>query len=475
MTVAARHQTSQVAGDAAVEDERRVAAIPVGGAADDAAVRRGLAEMRQDAALPAGRGWGQGWIGLVLWVGLVVAAVLAGGAVRADPDAHIGAAPFVGTLSAVVGWRLLPALLLAVAALVAVPHLAVRLKWRALLAVSGAGTLSWSVALAWSDGARSITAPLATRYEYLAAVPAVRSPGAFLRGFVEALPTYPTHVKSHPPGMVLVLWTLDRLGLGGAGPATVVVLIGGALAGVAALVALRELAGEAAARRAAPFVAMTPAAVFVATSSDALFAGVSAWGIALVVLATGRTGRRSIALALGGGLLLGTTLFMSYGLALLLAVPAATCAYRRRADVATVAAVAIAAVTLAFAAGGFWWLDGLTAARAAYARGASTIRPYGYFLLANLAAFAVIVGPAAASALGRLRDRRVWLLAGATLVAIVLADTSGLSKGEVERIWLPFAPWVVVACCAVTTRSRPWLAANLGTAVTLQVLLRSPW
>jgi hypothetical protein len=43
-------------------------------------------------------------------------------------------------------------------------------------------------------------------------------------------------------------------------------------------------------------------------------------------------------------------------------------------------------------------------------------------------------------ALFRLRDRQLWLLVGAALTAVLLADVSGLSKAEVERIWLPFAP-----------------------------------
>ncbi|MGI8683562.1 MAG: hypothetical protein ACR2MO_00400 [Acidimicrobiales bacterium] len=415
------------------------------------------------------------WVGPAAWIALVAAALVLGAGVRADQRAHIGAAPFVGTWSALASWRLLPALALAAAALGYGPRLATGLRWRAMLVASGAGALAWAVALAWADGARSISAPLATRYEYLAAVPRVDSVGSFLRGFVEAVPTYPTHVKSHPPGMVLLLWALDRLGLRGAGPATVVVLVAGALAGVAALVALRELAGEARARRAAPFVAFAPAAVFMATSSDALFAGVSASAIALVVLATGRDGARSTALAAAGGLLLGATVFLSYGLALLSIVPAAVCVHRRRLDVAAVVAVVAAAVALAFAAGGFWWLDGLGAAHAAYGRGLSGLRPYGYFLLANVAAFAVVVGPATAAALPRLRDRRAWLLVGGALLAVLAADVSGLSKGEVERIWLPFAPWVVLATGALAARTRPWLAAQLGTGLALQVLLRSPW
>ncbi len=37
--------------------------------------------------------------------------------------------------------------------------------------------------------------------------------------------------------------------------------------------------------------------------------------------------------------------------------------------------------------------------------------------------------------------------------AILLADLSGMSKAEVERIWLPFAVWLVVPC-ALLPRAR---------------------
>ena len=40
------------------------------------------------------------------------------------------------------------------------------------------------------------------------------------------------------------------------------------------------------------------------------------------------------------------------------------------------------------------------------------------------------------------------MVAGGALTAIVIADVSGLSKAEVERIWLPFLPWLVVAAGA---------------------------
>jgi hypothetical protein len=34
----------------------------------------------------------------------------------------------------------------------------------------------------------------------------------------------------------------------------------------------------------------------------------------------------------------------------------------------------------------------------------------------------------------------------AALAAVVVADLTGLSKAEVERLWLPFAVWLVVPC-----------------------------
>lgn len=417
------------------------------------------------------------WVGaMVGWGGLIAAAFLLGGGVRDNLRAHVQAAPFVGSWIPAWGWRVLPAAALAVLVVAFAPRVVDRLAWRLVPIVSAATSTVWAVALNLVDGPGALTAPLTTRYEYLHDVRRVGSPGAFLAGFVDNLPTYATHVKSHPPGMVLVLWTMDRVGLGGAGWATVLVLAGGALAVAAVLVTLANVAGTDAARRAAPFVALAPAAVFVATSSDAFFAGVTAAGVALVVVATARSGRRSDALAAAGGLVLGAALFLSYGAALLLVVPVVVAVARRRVRPVVIAAAGAGVIALAFASAGFWWPAGLAATRAAYVAGVSPRRSYAYFVLANLAVFAVLVGPATAVGLARLRDRRVWWLAGAALVAVAAADLSGMSKAEVERIWLPFVPWVVVACCALPALARRrWLAAQVGTGLALQVLLRSPW
>jgi hypothetical protein len=135
------------------------------------------------------------------------------------------------------------------------------------------------------------------------------------------------------------------------------------------------------------------------------------------------------------------------------------------------------AVVLAFAAAGFWWLDGLfTTVERVHAGAASHDRPLAYFLVANLAAAAIAVGPAAVGGLACLRGRRLAVLPLAGLAAILLADVSVLSRGEVERIWLPFYPWVAVACAALPALThRRWLAVQAGIALAVQCFVLTGW
>ena len=50
--------------------------------------------------------------------------------------------------------------------------------------------------------------------------------------------------------------------------------------------------------------------------------------------------------------------------------------------------------------------------------------------------------------------RVVRWLAGAGLVMVLLADVSQMSKAEVERIWLPFVPWLLISCALLPERWR---------------------
>jgi hypothetical protein len=389
---------------------------------------------------------------------------------------YLNLPPLVGHLALEAGpWTVAAAAVGALAIAVAVP-LAARLRWSVLLVAASLTAAAWSIALALTEGLDGLVRSPASQRDYLAVVPRMGSPGAFLATLVERLPTYPTHVRAHPPGMALIAWVVDRAG--GAAPAMAVLEIAVAASGVAAvLLAVRELGGPERARDVAPFVVFAPFAITIASSGDALFLGTGAWAVAATVLATGRRGPRAVALAATGGLLLGACAFLSYGLVLLTGVAGAAVIVRRRLALAIPVVLGVAGVAVAFAIAGVSWLDGLAATRVEYARSVARLRPYGYFVVANLAAFAVVLGPAAIAGIVRAARRSpVWPLVAGALAAIAVADVSGLSKGEVERIWLPFAPWLVVATCELPARSRRrWLALTVAFGLGLELLVAQPW
>ncbi len=417
---------------------------------------------------------------LTIWAALIVVAVLWGEHVVAIGDRlRIHAPPLAGDYRTRLDLSVLVPGAIAFAVIAWGGTITRRVSWPALIALTMSVAAAWAIALALNDGWSGLTDPLLPG-QYLRTVPRVGNPLDFLHGFTTHLASYNIHTQGHPPGMVLVLWVLDRIGLGGTVPNLALVLAGGAASVAAALVAVREVAGEAAARAAAPFLAIAPAMIWW-SSGDAFFAGVSAWAVALVVLATGRTGRHADRCAAVGGLLFGITAMLSYGLVLVAVIPIGVAISRRRLRPLLVAAVGAVVVLMAFLAAGFWWVDGLEATRARYWAGVGGRRPYSYFAFGNLAAFALVLGPAAAVGLALLRDRRVLLLVGGALLAVLLADISGMSKAEVERIWLPFVPWILLACASFADVRRRSIAMRLGiasqaaTAIAIQVAVRSPW
>jgi hypothetical protein len=274
---------------------------------------------------------------------------------------------------------------------------------------------------------------------------------------------------------VLLLWLLDRVGLGGPRWAAAVCVVGGAaaLAFVAATVA--DVAGEQSARAAAPFLVVSPAAVWIATTPDAFFAAAGALAVLAFARATSVAERRAQRAALAG-VAFAMALLLSYGLALFAVLLLAIAWWRDAWRELAIAFVAAGTVLVVVAAFGFSWLDGLSATRHAYWRGIASTRPYRYFVVANLAAFTVVIGPAIVVALVWLRDRALLVVTGATLVAVAFADLSAMSKGEVERIWLPFALWLLPAGALFAARRR-WLTAmlavQLATALALQMLFRT--
>lgn len=397
---------------------------------------------------------------------------------------RLGAPPLVGWDDLRVSWKVVHPVVVGVGAVVLLPRLAAELRWRTLLLVAAGVAALWAVALALSTGVgwEGLLRPTILKGdEYLLEVPGVGSPGDFLAHFVERLDGYVTHVRSHPPGLVLVLWALDRIGLGGRGWAATLMIGGGAAAVPAILVTTRHLAGEEVARRAAPFVAVAPAAIWVATSADALFAGVGAWAATAIVLSSARRDATGDRLAVVGGLGFGVGLMLSYGLLGLLAVPAVVCGVRRQLRPLVLAGAALVAVLGAVALTGFRWPEGLAATGEQYRASVAATRPFSYFVFSNVAALFVALGPAMAVALARVRDRRLWLVLAGPLLAVTAADLSGLSKGEVERIWLPFSLWALTAGAALAVGRHPgaatrrWLALQVVFAIAVQVAIRTRW
>ncbi|MEO5833815.1 MAG: hypothetical protein ABIR83_10655 [Nakamurella sp.] len=369
------------------------------------------------------------------------------------------------------------------------PAAAVRARWRRLLFTGYAVSLAWTVGLALVDGwHQGFVDRLTGSDEYLHDLPRMGPICDFLAGFTGRIldfqpDSWTTHVSSHPPLATLVFWALDRVGLGGGTWASAVVVLIGSSAGVAVLVTLRELGAEAAARRAAPFLVLFPGAVWVGVSADGMFAGVVSWGIALAVRGVRRGGRGGAGLATLGGVLLGATLYLSYGLSLMVFPVAAVCwlAVRDRSDRAVTVrrwlwvVAGVAVVAGLFVASGFDWFEGVRVLDVRYYQGIATTRPYSYFVWANLAAFCLSAGPAAAAGLARAVGR-VWparvlrprivarrpvvaVISLAAALSVVVADLTGLSKAETERIWLSFAIWVLVSTALIPRRSVRWLLA----------------
>ena len=386
--------------------------------------------------------------------------------------------------------RLGPPVLVGLVVVLLGPTLAARLPWRALLPGSALVAAGWAVVLAWTSGEDRLTDPLSTVYEYPHDVPRVGSIGAFLRTFVDSVPAdapdaWTTHVAGHPPGALLAFVLLDRVGLSGLGWAAAMCVAGGALAVPAVLVGVRAVAGEGPARACAPFLVLAPIALWVATSADALFAGVAAWGVALLATAAARApGRGADARALGGGLVLGVALFLSFGLAALgLVAVVVVLVHRDRlgwggvARVLGVGALGVLAVVAAFAAGGYWWVEGLSAADDRVRSGPSYAdRPLSFFVFANLAAAALALGPAAVAGVASLRRTRLVLVPLAALAGILVSDATGLVRGETERIWLPFYVWVLVATAFLPRWQRHlWLLLSAVLAIGIELIVRTEW
>ncbi|MCD2442047.1 hypothetical protein LQ757_07115 [Agromyces sp. SYSU K20354] len=433
------------------------------------------------------------WIGLGIAVALVVLAitipVLFGQSVhvKSFPPLHAEWMPRLGPGT-------LPALVLAVLAAVSGVDAAARAPWRALLAGSFVVGVAWLASLATVDGLDGIGVILDTQYEYLDTARAVTDFPATLREYVSRIPldsdgNWPVHLAGHPPGALLFFVVLVRLGLGDGLAAGLVVLLVAATTPVAVLLLLRRLGAEQLARRAAPFLVMGSAAIWMAVSADGMFGAVAAWGLcALAFSATAATWRATAGWGIGAGLLLGYCVMLSYGLPLLGILAIAVLLLARNWRPLPWVVAAAVTVVLTFAVFGFVWWEAYPVLVERYWDGVASRRPFTYWAWGNLGALAVSAGPMVGAAVAMAVQRGIrpgMLLTGERVIVLItlagtltvlVADLSQMSKAEVERIWLPFVPWMLLGTALLSERwRRIGFAGQLGFALVVQHLLFTGW
>jgi hypothetical protein len=392
-----------------------------------------------------------------------------------------------------LGWGTAPATVLAVLTARWAVGLAERLQWRWLLACAFALGLAWMLALAFVDGAHGVDHILGTQYEYLRTARATTDLHATLQEYVGRIRQtrahyWPTHIAGHPPGALAFFVVLVRLGLGSGLAAGLVVSAVAATTAVAVLIAVRTLGAEQMARRAAPFLTVGPAAVWQSVSADAMFAATAAWGIAFLALAATRhQGSAAVGWSVLAGLLLGYCAMLSYGLPLLGILALAVLVVARSWTPLPVTVVAALAVVVMFGVFGFSYVDALPAIHDRYWGAIGGRRQATYWLWGDLAALAFSAGPVAFAGvahvtagvrgyLGDARSRVVVWLSGGGVAMVLMADASLMSKAEVERIWLPFEPWLLLSCALLPPAwRRRGLVLQVALALSVQHLLFTGW
>ena len=235
---------------------------------------------------------------------------------------------------------------------------------------------------------------------------------------------------------------------------------------------LRRLGAEDVARRVAPFLVLAPAAIWVAVSADGVFAAVAAWGLAAVARPPRRT-RPPGCVGLGSAR---RTPARRLPAALLRPAPARPARPRglpRGPVVATVPggrARRASCRWLGFAALGFrlwtaypalhdrYWAGHRRRCAPRRTGGGATWPPWPSRPDRRLGAgLGSLVAAGRRSPRrrtppgGRRRRWRCWL-----------ADASQMSKAEVERIWLPFVPWLLLSTACLPERWRRPAARGPG-------------
>ena len=405
-----------------------------------------------------------------------------------------------------IGPGTLPSLALAALACSPALHRACdRLGWRRLLGAAWMLGVVWMLCLAFVDGLGGISRPLDQSTEYLPTARAVDDVQETLRGFDDRIPFdrpdhWPVHVAGHPPGALLLFVALVRVGLA-SGPAVGLVVVAvAATTPLAVATALRALGAEDLARIALPFLVIGPAAIWQAVSADAVFAAVGAWGTAALATSTtmGVPALRSGALWPGplwraccSGSASSSPMGWSSSLcspSAFWSPPADGCLW---SSPSLPASLSLSPSPRQDSPGGRLFPFCASATRTASP--ASALRPTGCGQISPRSPSAPdqsssalcgrrwpasTWGPSAEAhlPLRRRSDAPAPVLVAAAVAMVALADLSLMSKAEVERIWLPFVPWLAISAAMLPPAwRRPALASQAVLALAVQHFLWTPW
>lgn len=418
---------------------------------------------------------------LLVAAGLVLTAV----AVVAHLRLGTASAPFIGRyrIKLDAGTLVAPAVALSVLAAVR-SRWHERVSWRWLLIGGYAASVAWALGLAFVDGGNGLASPVDGPDEYLPDVSAVHGdPIGFLSSFVGHATSadYTIATRQHPPGPVLLLWALRHIGF--TRPATLgltITLIGCATVPLVAM-CVRSLCGQLAARRLVPVLALAPYTVWLAVSMDAVTMTLCAAAITCGVLAGERD--RSSWWAVPSGLLLGVGALFSYSAGWLGITVLVLYFVRRRPKLIMIAGIAALLPLGLVRLAGFVWPDGLTAAQADFSLRVGPQRSWVLWIFLDLVVLVMACGPAIVAAGRKLRRSPGWPFLVGAVLAVGFALGSGLSRGEVERSWLPFYPWLLVPAIAPERvdgdrpAPTPILLVALGAAgaIIIEAVLQTAW
>lgn len=411
---------------------------------------------------------------------------------RSQPGLLLGAAPLVGRSSVDgwhwrFGWSTALAALLASAVVIA-HHREwwTRVRLRYVAAATGAGAALFAVLLALTDGVSGLTYGAKHPTEYLANLSSAPPAGEFVRTFVDRINDYSVHVRGHPPGFILMLKAMDAIGLGGIWPLVVLTGISCGVVAVAVMWTIHLWVGQEWARRVAPFLIVSPAAIWMATSADAVFSMIGAVGVLVATYGACRRPPRAVLFGLVSGVLLGWLVFLTYLGAIFLVIPIVIVivafVHHKPGAVAVGLGGLIGGlfVLYTFWVFGFWLLDGVAITKREYFEGSAQFRDWNYFKVGNIGAALFAIGPATVIGLASLRNRRLWWIVAAAGIALLLSHVSQYTKAEVERIWLPYYPWLIVASAGAWVFGRRWIvttviALQALSAIVLQAALVTKW